>query len=193
MKKALLVVILMNAASPSRAVTSYILKSAQKDSFVTSTLYEAGKPLHHHVGARDRLYFSYGATPATGGRPRTFRFKVAVKSDRGQKVVFNRTIQPDTVVADAGWHRVNVPLADFQGENIEIRFSVDQTEGGAKASPEDALWGGVRVGDFTRKKGDYNVILISLDTLRWDRLSVSGYKRMTSPHIDAIAREGAYF
>jgi arylsulfatase A-like enzyme len=38
-----------------------------------------------------------------------------------------------------------------------------------------------------------NVILVSLDTLRADHLSCYGYKRLTSPHLDAIAGQGVLF
>ena len=38
-----------------------------------------------------------------------------------------------------------------------------------------------------------SVILISVDTLRPDHLSCYGYRRASTPHIDAIAREGTIF
>jgi arylsulfatase A-like enzyme len=38
-----------------------------------------------------------------------------------------------------------------------------------------------------------NVVLIVLDTLRGDRLSCVGYDRPTTPHIDALAAQGALF
>jgi len=38
-----------------------------------------------------------------------------------------------------------------------------------------------------------NVILISIDTLRSDHLSAYGYKRLTSPHLDRLARDGIIF
>ncbi len=38
-----------------------------------------------------------------------------------------------------------------------------------------------------------DVLLVSLDTLRADRLSCYGYERATSPHLDRIAREGVRF
>ncbi|MCH2170931.1 sulfatase-like hydrolase/transferase [Myxococcota bacterium] len=38
-----------------------------------------------------------------------------------------------------------------------------------------------------------NVLLISIDTLRADHLSAYGYQRATSPHIDALARQGVMF
>ncbi len=39
----------------------------------------------------------------------------------------------------------------------------------------------------------YNVLLISLDTLRADHLSCYGYKRATSPRIDQVAKESVLF
>lgn len=38
-----------------------------------------------------------------------------------------------------------------------------------------------------------NVILISLDTLRADRLGLMGYKKLTSPNLDALARRSVVF
>jgi arylsulfatase len=41
--------------------------------------------------------------------------------------------------------------------------------------------------------GPRNVLLVVVDTLRADRLSLYGYRRPTSPHLDAFAREGVTF
>ena len=38
-----------------------------------------------------------------------------------------------------------------------------------------------------------NVLLVSIDTCRADRLSCYGYKRRTTPNIDVVARDGALF
>lgn len=38
-----------------------------------------------------------------------------------------------------------------------------------------------------------NVLLVSLDTLRADHVSAYGYPRLTSPHLDRLAAEGALF
>jgi len=38
-----------------------------------------------------------------------------------------------------------------------------------------------------------NVVLIHIDTLRWDHLGCYGYRRNTSPNIDKLAREGLLF
>jgi len=39
----------------------------------------------------------------------------------------------------------------------------------------------------------HNVVLLTIDTLRADHLGVYGYRRPTSPRIDALAREGIVF
>ncbi|MEZ6014212.1 MAG: sulfatase [Planctomycetota bacterium] len=41
--------------------------------------------------------------------------------------------------------------------------------------------------------GRPNVLLISIDTLRADRLSCAGYPRATTPHLDALAARGVRF
>ena len=38
-----------------------------------------------------------------------------------------------------------------------------------------------------------NIILIVVDDLRWDELGVAGHPYLETPHIDALARAGAYF
>lgn len=46
---------------------------------------------------------------------------------------------------------------------------------------------------FLKNRNRPNVILITIDALRADHLSCYGYKRLTSPHIDKFAKEGAMF
>lgn len=45
----------------------------------------------------------------------------------------------------------------------------------------------------TRAEKPRNVILISIDTLRQDRLGAYGYDRPTTPHLDALAARGVLF
>jgi arylsulfatase A-like enzyme/Flp pilus assembly protein TadD len=45
----------------------------------------------------------------------------------------------------------------------------------------------------SRVRGIRNVVLISIDTCRADHLSCYGFKRPTTPHIDAVALEGVIF
>jgi arylsulfatase A-like enzyme len=45
----------------------------------------------------------------------------------------------------------------------------------------------------SNSKDNFNVVLITIDTLRADHLSCYGYNRETSPHIDKVAERGILF
>jgi arylsulfatase A-like enzyme len=45
----------------------------------------------------------------------------------------------------------------------------------------------------TARGSGYNVLLVTIDTLRADHLGIYGYARATSPNIDGLAREGVVF
>jgi arylsulfatase A-like enzyme len=53
--------------------------------------------------------------------------------------------------------------------------------------------GGVDELDALAARSDVNVLFVLIDTLRADRLGVYGYERDTSPHLDALARDGIRF
>ena len=58
-----------------------------------------------------------------------------------------------------------------------------------------AVVGGLAAGAAVpaQESSDYNVLLISIDTLRADHLGCYGYSRETSPNLDRLAREGVLF
>lgn len=64
-------------------------------------------------------------------------------------------------------------------------------DGGAPdgSSPEPR----VEVPEAALRRGPANLILISIDTLRADRLSLYGYERPTSPHLERFAEEAIVF
>jgi arylsulfatase A-like enzyme len=49
------------------------------------------------------------------------------------------------------------------------------------------------IGEPVVTAGSPNILLISIDSLRRDHVSAYGYKRPTTPQIDALAREGVLF
>lgn len=51
----------------------------------------------------------------------------------------------------------------------------------------------VLAGCARRPPGQLNLLLVTVDTLRADHLGFAGYPRDTSPHLDALAREGVWF
>ena len=54
-------------------------------------------------------------------------------------------------------------------------------------------FGEVACSDPVPRTAAKHVILISIDTLRRDHVSVYGYERKTTPHIDSLARSGIVF
>lgn len=63
----------------------------------------------------------------------------------------------------------------------------------ASLSSADILVAKARSQAESQKGAPPSVILISVDTLRADRVSCYGYRRVTTPHIDAIAKDGTIF
>jgi hypothetical protein len=69
--------------------------------------------------------------------------------------------------------------------SIAVIHAVSATRGGVESSIETPV--------LTPAGSRPNVLLIVVDTLRADHLSVYGYTRSTSPNLDRLAREGVLF
>jgi hypothetical protein len=86
----------------------------------------------------------------------------------------------------AGWVDRAVPLPE---EGVgRLRFEID-------GNPERSWWARPRL-DCPRRPDQLNynnVVLVSLDTLRADRIGAYGGRNELTPHIDRIARQGVLF
>lgn len=102
----------------------------------------------------------------------------------GERVLLARTL----TAASEEWTVARVDLEPLAGADVTLSFALT-----AEGSPSvAALWGEpllVTHGESERP----NLILISLDTLRPDRLGCYGGPRPTSPVLDALAADGARF
>jgi arylsulfatase A-like enzyme len=146
------------------------------------TTYTSG-PIAISTGAR--LRFAIGVENATSSRPSGGRFAVTViDGDTATPLVETRT---DTV--SRRWTDHDVDLSAYAGRTVRLRF--DAEGGDADAYP---VWGDPTIVPRRRGPSPPNVLLISLDTLRADRLGCYGYSRPTSPAIDyRLALEGTLF
>ena len=92
-----------------------------------------------------------------------------------------------TTSRDGRWLDRELALTPWAGETVEISFALEGDPGavGAWSAPELFVPG--------ERPDGWDVILVSLDTLRADRLGAYGYRRPTSPRLDALAREGVLF
>ncbi len=130
-------------------------------------------------GATGQLRFAIGL-PASSGRAVTFRL-----STEGGKALYEAEIDPRGDGAGR-WRDVVVELKD------PVEELVFETEAGPEYRIESGIpaWANPEIlRDSARRPP--NVILVSLDTLRADRLSLYGYEHPTSPRLEAWAQRRA--
>ena len=141
--------------------------------------------------------------------PETLRFEVALPSDpylelavgtlSPAPVTFEITVGDEsggdprqvrrTVTTPQRWEDIRVDLADLAGKSTRIALRVEAADAGAIG-----LWGSPVVRSRVAAQGapatPQGVVVVIIDTLRRDHLSVWGYDRETAPRLSALAAEG---
>ena len=114
-------------------------------------------------------------------------FRISVEADGlPPSELFSRTLAAEA--SAWSWHQQRIDLTAYAGKRV--RLSLETSSPGPRAY---GLWGNPVIDTPREKDGPPNVVLIGLDTLRADRLSVFGYSRDTSPHLNALAADGVAF
>ncbi len=129
------------------------------------------------LGQDAQLVFSTGHEHGSAAAPVRF----VVRQDE-------RVLLDETVAPDGRWHPHRLTLSGLPGASSRLTlesFPVPGALGQARG-----LWGAPRVVSPTDKP---NVLLISIDALRPDHLSVSGYPRDTSPFLERFATVSTRF
>jgi hypothetical protein len=94
--------------------------------------------------------------------------------------------------AERGWRPERIDLAEYAGRGLTLTFVARRDESGRpQAVPAAPLWSRPLL--LSPSTSRPSVLLISLDTLRADRLGCYGYARPTSPLLDAFARDALLF
>jgi arylsulfatase A-like enzyme len=143
-------------------------------------------PLDHPIRRRvtppvgAQLQFDYGVQGRVPG-PLCFRVR-ATAGDGAPLELFARCLEPTQ--ADR-WVSATADLAALGGRPAELVFEISGDRGCAMP-----LWANPQIVAPVPTQPP-NVVLISVDTLRRDRLGIYGYQRATSPHLDAWARAHA--
>jgi arylsulfatase A-like enzyme len=133
----------------------------------------------------DRLTLGFGAK--TTGAARAL-FRVATSNSR--QPLFEATVGRGHLSADR-WHDAAVDVSDAAGSELRFEHEViadpGDGEGGAVA-----FWAGPELAS-PRASDRPNLLLVSLDTVRPDHLSLYGYGRPTTPRLDRWAENAAVF
>lgn len=87
------------------------------------------------------------------------------------------------------WHDVELPLEEVAGRAGTLSIDLK-----GERLPRDAcLLLGEPIVDASADGGGFDILLISLDTTRADRMSLYGHSRKTTPHLDRLAESAAVF
>lgn len=132
-------------------------------------------------GARLRVAFGVRPRPLD---PVVFRVS-ARRASKEPEVLFERRLQPDSL---AGWSDVEVDLAPYGGRTATIVLETLMA-GQPDLTRMVPVWGNPQLVVPAAAPQPPNIILISIDTLRADRMSAYGHSRPTTPGLDAWARE----
>ncbi|HZR81744.1 MAG TPA: hypothetical protein VFD92_11650 [Candidatus Binatia bacterium] len=127
------------------------------------------------------LGFALAPSAIAAGMP--IAFSAALGCDgRHERLLFRDRLVPGTARAGR-WRDVAIPLESTDGSRCRLRLTVETDAG--EATPL-AIWTPARFRVASPPGGaGPNLVVISLDTLRADHLSGYGYRRATSPAIDA--------
>lgn len=138
-----------------------------------------------------QLRFGYSILDQSwpGGVP--VRFRVSLKNEDTIRCILDDVIAPDQIPENNHWKDVLLN-PDFQIE----KFSSIEFRAETVVSERTDAWIGwsnpvIFAPGLLRRKP--NILLISMDTVRWDRLSTNGYSRETTANIDMLAKEGTVF
>ncbi len=154
----------------------------------------------------DDALISFGigvAEQSIDGKGDGILFRLHVKrGDAGENKIFERYIDAKNTADDRRWFDAEVDLAKYANMTVTLIFEVlGSRETVDKRAPNNTDDFAV-ISDPTlvtrardkKEDANYNVVLLSIDTLRADHLGCYGYSRPgISPNIDAIAKKGVLF
>ncbi len=148
-----------------------------------------GVPLEHEldVGPGQRLQLSYGLEENV---QQAVEFYVeATVDDDTPTVLLQETLTP--AAGDAGsWREATLDLSAYAGRRLRLKLETRSPEL-LDLARGFAAWANPEVLGPATEDELPNIILISLDTLRSDRLSAYGHHRETSPNLDRWAANSA--
>lgn len=143
-----------------------------------------------------RLRFGIAARSDPPARAQ-FAVSIRVNGERPLPL-FARSSSTEEPPGGRSWHDVEIPLSGYAGQAAQLRFESSVT---VSASLEDAPFPlpkalfsvPVLVTPEPADGPRYNLVLVSIDTLRADHLGAYGYGRPLSPTIDRLAAQGTLF
>ena len=117
------------------------------------------------------------------------KFQIHIDDGSGEVTLFSKELKA-AEAPTTSWREARVDLAEWSGREIELTLETASEDAGEKPLYGVPVWANPEVLAPQAEK-PWNVILISLDTLRADRMSLYGYERPTTPRLGSWAEEHA--
>ncbi len=146
------------------------------------------------VPAGARLALSYGVE-SPGWEAGSPGVVFTVRADGEPDQLWSATLEPAARTEDRRWVAATIALDRFEGRDLGLTLETAPAPGGDPATVVFPVWGNptIVVDAPADERRPWNVLLVSLDTLRARSLGSYGQERRTSPRFDALAREGTLF
>jgi len=143
-----------------------------------------------------QLEFGWGLIPESENPIKNDVEFILKAVDRKQStILFHERMNMEPDQKDIRFHQETIDLSHFANRTVTFHFITRKvkTHAADRMLPVIAFWGNPMLTTPRREDSEFNVILVSLDTLRADHLGTYGYPLDTSPHIDALAQESVQF
>ncbi len=148
------------------------------------------------------LELGFGVMEKSWGNPSEgVEFKIVLGQQGRQQTLLAETLVPSRIKEHKRLFKQKIDLSAYAGEKKTISLVTKAAGVVEKARPlpkDIAFWFNPviyspRSETLPWDGQECNIILISIDTLRWDRLGCYGYEGDISPHIDSLAADGVQF
>lgn len=121
-------------------------------------------------------------------------FKVLVEDKRNKKVLYEKDFRPQPRDQQNQLIFETIDMSEFANKNIKLTFLTEKLSRIGNESFEAdvfSYWFNPIIYHSSPEK--LKIILVSIDTLRADRLGCYGYSRNTSPNLDELAKDSVLF
>ena len=147
-----------------------------------------------HVPRDARLAFSYGVE-RPGWEPWASAATFHVFAAGEAAPLFYARLDPAAHPAQRKWYEASLDLAPWAGRPVQLILQTSLDRASDRRSVSEPVWGDPRVLAVPPDSAPrpWNVLLVSLDTLRARSVGAYGRERPTTPSLDALAREGTLF
>ena len=121
-------------------------------------------------------------------------FKILVEDEKNKKVLYEKQFPPPSSDQQNQLILEKIDMSEFAKKNIKLTFLTERLSRVHDESLEAdvfSYWFNPIIYQSSPEK--LKIILVSIDTLRADRLGCYGYSRDTSPNLDELAKESVLF